>query len=280
MNDKPAVIIPLDGSEIATVALGAAQAMSKIMNAILYIVHVTEEMLPEEELMKKLRVEALEVRDFSIRQIMGVDPIDGILRFAQSVDTQMIVMASHGWTYNPDYMLGHITAGIVQRSYNPVMVIRPGIHDVPDANWKPRKMLVPQDGTPTAAAVMVQVFRLAELTGAEIDILNIGTVGEQAPTEAGTMRTPQYLDYPRYDWPAWASEFKERFYSQRPPGVTLRLFEREGDPARVMNDFAVENGDDLIALGWHAHLEEKRGPIVKQLLKIIDMPLILIWSRE
>ncbi|MBE0446951.1 MAG: universal stress protein, partial [Actinobacteria bacterium] len=210
MKEKPAIILPLDGSEIAAVALGAAQAMTNIMEGMLHIVHVTEELLSEEELLNKLKVGQIEVKDFSAHQIVGVDVVDGILRFAASVETGMIVMASHGWTYNPQYLLGSVTMGVVQRAINPVMIIRPGMENLPDASWKPTKMLVPQNGSPTSAAVMDQVFHLAELTGADIDVLNIGVPGKKPPTEVGTITPPRYLDYPQYDWPAWASEFIER----------------------------------------------------------------------
>ncbi|MHB8841123.1 MAG: universal stress protein [Candidatus Aquicultor sp.] len=280
MRNRPAVILPLDGSEIAVKALGAAEAMTNIMGAVLYIVHVTEELLSERDLVKKLKIGQIEVRDFSLHQIQGVDAADEILRFAASVDTQMIVMSSHGWTFNTEHLLGSTTTGIVQRAINPVMIIRPDIAHTPDPQWKPKKMLVPQDGSPTAAAVMIQVFNLAKRVHAEVDVLNIGVVGEKPSREPGTITPPRYVDYPRYDWPAWAQEFVERFYAQRPLEVSLKLFEREGEPADVMLKFAQENGDDLIALGWHGHLEERRATTVKELLRRTDIPVLLIWSRE
>lgn len=97
-------------------------------------------------------------------------------------------------------------------------------------------MLVPQDGSPTAAAVMIQVYNLAKRVHAEVDVLNIGVVGERPSREPGTITPPRYVDYPRYDWPAWAQEFVERFYAQRPPEVTLRLYEREGEPAMLCSN--------------------------------------------
>jgi nucleotide-binding universal stress UspA family protein len=280
MKDRPAVIIPLDGSDIATVALGAAQAMAKAINAVLHIVYVTEDTMNEKELLLRLKVGSVDVKDFSVHQISGASIVDAILKFAAGVDTAMIVMSSHGWTYNSEHLLGSTALGVVQRAVEPVMVISPGIKNLPDANWKPKKILVPQDGSPTAATVIDRVFSLAKLMGADIDILNIGMLGTKAPTEAGTITVPQYLDYPRYDWPGWASEFVERFYKHRPPGVSLNIFEREGEPSAVMVKFADENKDDLIAFGWHGHLEENRALTVKSLIRQTDVPLIFIWSRE
>lgn len=280
MKDRPAVIIPLDGSDTATVALGAAQAVAKTMKAVLHIVYVTEETMHEKELLKRLKVDRIEVKDFSVHQISGISIVDAILKFAASVDTVMIVMSSHGWTYSPEKLLGSNTMGVVQRAVEPVMVISPDIKQLPDVNWKPKKILVPQDGSPTSAAVIDQVFRLAELMEADIDILNIGVLGAKPPTEAGTITVPQYLDYPRYDLPGWASEFVERFYKHRPPGVKLNIFEREGEPADVMVRFAAEHHDDLIAFGWHGHLENDRALIVKSLIRKTEVPLTFIWSRE
>lgn len=280
MRERLSIVIPLDGSETATVALGAAQAVTNIMDAMLYIVHVTEEMLSEEQLLKRLKIGHIEVRNFSLHQEVGVDVVSEILEFASSVNAAMIVMSSHGLTYNPQYLVGSTTMGVLQHTDRPVMVIRPNIKYMPDINWKPKKMLVPQDGSPTAAAAMNQIFNLAQLMHVNVDVLNIGVIREKAPTEAGTLIPPRYLDYPRYDWPAWASEFAERFYAQRPPEVKLSLFEREGDPAEIMAQFSIENHDDFIVLSWHGHLEETRAPIVKGILRKTDLPLVLIRTKE
>lgn len=280
MNERPAVIIPLDGSDTATVAFGAAQAVTNSIGGMLHIVHVTEELLTEEQLIQRLKIGPIEVRDFFLHQITGVDAVQEILAFALSVETEMIVMSTHGWTYNPKRILGSTTMGILQRAGHPVMVIRPDIKNLPDSRWKPAKMLVPQDGSPTAAAAIGKIFDLAKDMRTDVDILNIGVTGEKPPTEVGTIRPPQYLDYPRYDWPAWASEFMERFYMRHPPEVKVSLFEREGEPVDVMNWFASENKDDFIVLSWHGHLEETRAVTVKGLLRKTDFPVVLVRTEE
>ena len=279
MKNRPAVIIPLDGSKTATVALGAAQAMALTIDAVLHIVHVSEDVIEEHDLLETLKADHLEVKDFTVQTITGATVVDAILKFAASVETEMIVMSSHGWTFNTGHLLGSNTMGVVQRAIDPVMVISPSVTMLPKPDWRPKKILVPQDGSPTSAAVIDRVFRLAELISADIEILNIGVLGSKPPSEAGTITVPRYLDYPRYDWPAWAQEFVERFYKHLPPGVDLHIFEREGEPAEVMIKFASESGDDFIAFGWHGHLENDRALIVKNLIRKTDVPLMFIWSR-
>lgn len=278
--NRPAIIIPLDGSETATRALGAAEAMAALMGAALHIVHVTEEPLAEEQLLGEMKIERkIQVEDCVLHQIIGGDPVVGVLRYASDVDTEMIVMSSHGWTYNPERLLGETATGLLRRAVNPVMVIRPDMLRIPEASWRPKKMLVPQEGTPTAAAVIHSVFRLAALLGVDVDVLSIKVAGERL-AEVGAMPPPRYLDHPGYDWPAWASEFAQRFLAERPPQVQLRVFGREGAPAEVLTKFGLENGDDLIALGWHGHLEFGRATVVKDLIRHAELPLVLIWSRE
>jgi nucleotide-binding universal stress UspA family protein len=281
MENRPAVIIPLDGSRTATVAMGAAQSIASKMDAVLYIVHVAEERLSEDRLATELNIAGnIKIKDYSIKQIIDDNPVGGILRFASSVDAQMIVMSTHGKTFNTDYLLGSTTLGIIERAVDPVMLIRPGSNMVPGNDWKPAKILVPQNGTPASASIMGQVFNLAKLTGASIDIINVGAFGEKPPTEVGTIRAPQYLDHPRYDWPAWAREFVERFLTQKPEDTKLTLHERTGNPAEAILEFANENNIDYINLAWHGKFGEYRAKVIKKLLKETEIPVVLMWARE
>lgn len=280
MKEKPAIVIPLDGSETATVALGAAQAMANIMNGVLHVVHVGESAVPQEELLEKLHVDKMAAKNFVLHQMSG-DVVQSVLWFASSIEARMIVMSSHGWTFNPEYLAGHVTLDMIMHATIPVLIIRPGLEVVPGATWRPTRMLVPLDGTPESAAVLKQVFDMvldiARLVGMGIDVLHIAVVGQKQPAGAGALTTPRYLDYPQYEWPSWATEFRERFMHV-PPDVKLRLFHREGDPPDVMLEFAEENDEDLILLSWHGHLEKKRGERIKGVLRRTERPVLLMRS--
>ncbi|MDI6716239.1 MAG: universal stress protein [Actinomycetota bacterium] len=190
-KDKPAIVIPLDSSNTATVALGAAQAMANILGAILYIVHVTGKTIPENQLLKHLKIGSIEVQDFVLHQVIG-DVVSAILEFALSVNAKTIVISSHGITYNPKHLLGGTAMGIMQNVTIPVMVIRPGIKNLPDAGWRPAKMLVPLDGSPEMASAMDEVFSLAKAMGVSIDILHIAVAGKKRSPKAGTLTSPEF----------------------------------------------------------------------------------------
>jgi nucleotide-binding universal stress UspA family protein len=270
---KPAVIIPLDGSRTSTVALGAAQALTGIMGGILHIVHVTDAPLPEEDLPGHLKVE--EVFDHFHHQLSG-DIVGSILEFALEIDARMVVMSSHGQTYDDRDLVGSKTQGLLRHATIPTMVIRPGMENLPGASWKPRKILVPLDGAPLPAAVVNEVFDLAEILGAEIDVLHIAVSGKEPPSEAGTYTSPRYLDHPHYDWPAWADEFTKRLFAHRLPEVGLRLFHEPGDPVEVTLRFALENDEDIIALSWRGRMGKKHAATVQGILRSTERPILLV----
>lgn len=278
MNEKPAIVIPLDGSPTAVAALGAAQAMTNMMKAVLHIVHVAEGRLPEDRLLENLKVGPLEVEACLLDQISG-DPVDAILDFASSLNVKMIVMSSHGWTYDRQYLVGSTAMGILLGATTPVLVIRPGMTQLPDPSWKPVRMLSPLDGSPLAASQMRRIFELAKLMGVDIDVLNVAVSGAERPAEVGTMTAQRYQDYPQYDLPAWADEFVRRFCVYQPPEVELRLFQLAGDPVDVIVNFASQKKEDLIVLTWRGRLEAQRAQTIKGLLRKAEVPVLLIKTR-
>ncbi len=270
---KPAVVLPLDGSKTATSALGAAQAVTEILGGVLYIVHIAGSQIPEDQLKEHLQISGMDLCSCLIEQITG-EPVEAILAFASKVDAKMIVMASHGFTYNDTRLIGSITMGVIQEAKSPVMIVRSDMENIPDSNWRPARLLCPLDGSPMASAQMQQIFDLAKLLGAEVDILNVVVQGEGS-TEAGTITRSQYEDYPQHDVPAWVDEFVRRCCEVRPPEVELSMFQHAGEPVKTMVEFSREHKNELVVLTWHGQLEADRARTVKGLLKQTKVPVLL-----
>lgn len=274
MEDKAGIIIPLDGSETATVALGVAQAMARMMGAVLHIVHVTETRVPESELLGRLQVSGLKAHDFILHQKAG-DAVDAVIEVLSPPHMKMIVMSSHGFTFDAQALMGQTAMGIIQRSPDPVMVIRPDMKNLPGEDWTPGSMLVPLNGSPGAAAAMDRIIELAEIMECSIDVVHVAVLGREPSREAGSLVSPRYLDYPYYDWEAWVDEFMARF-ARRPPSVKLKLFHREGVPADEMLKLALESEQDLITLTWQGNLEKGRALTIKRILRLAGIPVVLI----
>ncbi|MBE0429673.1 MAG: universal stress protein [Thermoleophilia bacterium] len=275
MNRKNGIVIPLDGSETAATATGAAQAMALALDAVLHIVHVTDDLpLPEEELTGQLCAGDSKLRDYVLHQLPG-DVVDTIVDFSNRQNIRMIVMSSHGKTFDEVALMGHVSMEIIQRAPIPVMVIRPDMKKLPDAGWRPRKILVPLNGSPEAAAAMDQALQLADALGCSIDVVHIAMLGEQPPQEAGSMTSPRYLDYAYYEWSAWAGEFMARFAKQQ-PSAKLHLYHRQGSPAEETLKLAAESSDDLLLLPWHGLLQKDHARTLRELLRRTEVPVILI----
>ena len=277
-NERPAVILPLDGSAISTTAFGAAAAMADLLGASLHVVHVTDVTVSAEELLEHLKLSPAQSQGVTLRQLQG-SVVDSVLQYALSVDAHLIVMSGHGETYNQRHLAGSTALNLMERATIPILVVRSGMQRHPEPAWRPTKMLVPLDGSPEAISAMDQVFHLARDLHADVDVLHIAVLGKEGPKGQGAYGSPRYLDYPHYDWPAWSDEFIRRCYIPHQEEVKLRLLHREGDPAAVTMDVAQEEGADLIALSWHGHMQRKLASTVKGILRRTELPVLLIRTE-
>lgn len=276
MEEKRGIVLPLDGSQVSAKALGAAQAIANMMDAILHVVHVGDTPVPLPELMEELSIGRLDVQDFVLHQIRG-DVVDAVVSFAERERAKLIVMSSHGTTYDEGALMGHTAMGIIQQAVTPVMVVRPDMVNLPGLKWRPRKMLIPLNGSPSAAAAVDVALELAELMHCDVEIIHVAVVGERRPQEVGSLTTPRYLDYAHHEWSAWADEFMARF-ARQPPAVKVQLQHRRGVVAEETLKLALESGDDLIAVSWQGTLEKDRAMTIKQLLRKTQVPIVLIRS--
>jgi hypothetical protein len=156
------------------------------------------------------------------------------------------------------------------------MVIRAAMRAVPESDWRPAKMLVPFEEVPLADCVIKQVFDLAQDMQLDLDVLYIASAKKKPPMEMATFSSPRYLDHPHYDWPAWNEEFLYRFYTYLHPDARLRLFHRRGRPDAVALRFAMENGEDLIALSWRGLLQDQVAETVRGVMARAEVPVLLI----
>ncbi len=274
----PAVVLPLDGSEVSTTAFGAATALAELLGLSLHVVHVTETAIDESELQEHLHLSSAQAKGITLQQLQG-GVVESLLEYALNVDAHFIVMSGHGETYNQRHLAGSTALAIMQRATIPILVIRSGMETHPSPAWRPRRMLVPLDGSPEATSAMDQVFHLARDLGARVDVLHIAVLGKAAPKGKGAYSSPIYLDYPHYDWPAWSDEFIRRCYLPHQEEVKLRLLHREGEPAAVTMEVAKEEGADLIALSWHGDLGKKLARTVKGILRRTELPVLLIRTE-
>ncbi len=187
-RQRPAIVLPLDGSVTSAAAFGPARALARILEGVLHVVHVTDQPMPEHRLARYLQITPME-EDFVFHQVKG-EVAGAILDLATSAGAWMIVMSGQGQTNDPERMAGQTALSLIQRSTFPVMVIRATMREVPGPEWRPTRMLVPLEGSPLADCVIKQVFSLAQDMKIDLDILHIAVAKKKPPMEVGGIHQP------------------------------------------------------------------------------------------
>ncbi|MFQ5569557.1 MAG: universal stress protein [Rhodothermales bacterium] len=139
------LLVPVDFSKYARVALGHAKALGRLFNARLHLLHVIEDQLhpafyntgiwsiydvvPDIEEKAQAELERffeetdgpeVEAR-FYVRQ---GHPAHEIVTFAQDQESSMIVMATHGLRGLEHFLLGSVAEKVVRRSSVPVFTVK------------------------------------------------------------------------------------------------------------------------------------------------------------
>jgi nucleotide-binding universal stress UspA family protein len=141
------IIVPTDFSKLSASAFGYAKDLAETMDATIHLIYVLEKTPPfltsrstevtEEEMMKsaeeksrfQLKEIAEEVRDDSSIKIIevlrkGID-YEEIIKYSKEVNSDMIVIATHGRTGVFHTLLGSVAEKVIRYSKCPVLVISP-----------------------------------------------------------------------------------------------------------------------------------------------------------
>ncbi len=201
------VLIPLDGSALATQALPHARLVARLLAARIVLVHVVLETeirsllkqevgLPaytgisyttvwqrEEELYARLRQQGegylhqiaddLAAEGFAVQvDVHFGAPAPCIVASACTHAATMIVMATHGYGGLRRWALGSVTDRVVQSSNVPVLVVRGHRHVLRSPALPPQmtRILVPLDGSQLAEQALPIARMLAETAHADLHL--------------------------------------------------------------------------------------------------------------
>jgi nucleotide-binding universal stress UspA family protein len=270
---SPIVLVALDGSEHALVALPVARRLAELEAATLHIVHVARELATPIEVLARLGLSASELRGLVLETKTG-DPASGIVEAARDERCRFLVLCTHTAAARPDRILGRTALAVLERAPCPIVLVRPDRGVVP---WALRRVLLPHDGTPTTSAALHPAVELASKAGARLSILHVAAPGVHVPSERGTLPPPRYVDQPQHEWPAWAGEFIERvgrccaFES-----LEVRMALAHGIPGDEILRAASAQEIDLIALVWRGRWGPDRAATARQILDGAACPVLVV----
>ncbi|HET9222672.1 MAG TPA: universal stress protein [Roseiflexaceae bacterium] len=200
-------------------------------------------------------------------------PAEMIVHFAAERRSDLIVMATHGYSGVTRWLLGSVADKVVQAAMVPVLLVR----GTPPPEYRIRRLLVPLDGSPLACLALPFAIDLAQRVHAEIVLL------QAIPPTIGT--------YPYVVLPAGVRELlhmqalhelQEVADDLHQRGLTATPLVTGGEPAEVVVETTAQQQVDLIVMATHGYSGIKRwalGSVADKVMHAAKTPLLLIRAQ-
>ena len=135
------VLVPLDGSRLAEAAVTPAISIARACGSVVTLLHVLERDAPttvhgERHLMAEAEASAyladvagkFEAKGVAVRSIVQADwqrePSTGIVTASETLNADLIVLASHGAGGIRDFLFGRVARQVVRHGTRPVLLIQ------------------------------------------------------------------------------------------------------------------------------------------------------------
>jgi nucleotide-binding universal stress UspA family protein len=301
------ILVPLDGSELAEIALPYAEEIAGKMGSEVIIIHVKEPTenpeKPEhqpyvskiaartEQNIKKSHVIAPGEKIKVTSAVIGASgilthPAEEIVDYAGKENVSLIIMATHGRTGIRRWALGD-TANKVVRSFKcPVLLIRAAMKTT--ANVHLDKVLVPLDGSKASEAVLPYVVELVSRFKNSIMLIHVVErvfhvypVYESAVYYggAGMVQVPYNAEEMK-PYKQAADEYIQKVNERLSAENIKTDYEvKIGSPSEEIIKAADEMKADLVIMSTHGHSGFGRwdhGSIADKVLHGGNTPLLLV----
>jgi nucleotide-binding universal stress UspA family protein len=196
------ILVPLDGSAIAEHVLETAADLASRTGAALLLAHadtpgnyiyvegmpvVDESGHPVEGTHERAYLQRLAEQmqrvwhvpvDWRVLREAGASAAEMLSAYADEAGADCIAMTTHGRGGLERLWLGSVADQLVRTTHAPVLLLRPdGEHTIlPHL----RRVLAPLDGSPEAESILPLALHMADALGAELALLRVVPVAEQA----------------------------------------------------------------------------------------------------
>jgi nucleotide-binding universal stress UspA family protein len=259
------VLFPTDLSDFSKAALPIACALARVWNARLQVLHVMPPILYEEQLEERNHPDAfyagaeealaqfvsgqenLEIE----RRITTGKPAEEIVGAASDLQSDLIVMATHGKSGLARLFLGSVTEKVLRDAPCPVLCFKsPQTAVAASGQGLPaiKTILCPIDFSASAEQILDLACLIAKQQKARLVLLHVACLPDMA-----------YMGYGAPGAPLEMNEFVEDMRkaldrtNAPDPEVPLERRLEDGNPPDVISDVAQEIGADLIVMGTHGY---------------------------
>lgn len=295
------MLVPLDGSELAELALPYAEELAAKLGTEIVLAQAVNTPKDAEDtalhvylrgaaaatarnVMKhapKLGLPEIQTRT----EVLVGDPAEALLNYAEKQSVDLIVMATHGRTGIRRWALGSVATKIVTAADCPVVLIRAKAarKDVREKGAI-RRLLVPLDGTKAGEKVLPHVRELVAKLKAEVTFFQaIQPLYNAVATTDGIVYVP-YTPEEMKSFVTSAEGYLARVSAPfRELGVLVHQKVSLGDPAEEIIRFADESGADLVAMATHGRTGIHRwmiGSVADKVLRAGNTPIFMVRTPE
>jgi nucleotide-binding universal stress UspA family protein len=276
MRDK--IVVPLDGSRLAEVALPYAEEMAaKLSSEIILLSVLQSEDTHEYQKHQSYATRIVNITKRHVEKYLdksggrAIDigtatragnPAEGILDYVSKGTSRLIVMATHGRSGLSRWAVGSIADKVVRATTKqPLMLIR-AKGSRPDIREKRilKKALVPLDGSITSEAVIPYIMEIAHSLQMELTLLQV--IPKTNHTYAAT---EDYLQ-------SWCRKLVDN-------GIKADYELSIGAAADQIIDLADELAIDLVAMSTHGQTAIHLWPLGSVAQKVLlggNTPLMLV----
>ena len=289
------ILVPLDGSELAELALPYAEELSEAFNSEIDLVEVCEKKdCPERhihQLYVKRMAKLLRNRIKEVDPAVTVKPVvlDGecaaeIIDYAVKSNISLIIMATHGRSGIMLWAMGSVANKILHNINIPILLIRAKAAAMKrDKGEMFSKILVPLDGSDTGEAVLPHVMELAKGLKLEVTLLQVIAPGIHVHTIGGldyVNFTEQQIESTQASAKQYLKEVSRKFKGTQ---ATVKYELKLGDPAEEIIKFADETDTYLVAMSTRGHSGIERwtlGSITHKVLHSGNTHVLLVRASE
>lgn len=279
------ILVPTDGSEIATAAGGAAIALGRRFDSTIEVISVLKRNPLDPSLstdtdsqaqfaadaLAEIEAEATESSVDLTTTLVEAEESNSvhqsILGYAASNDIDSILMGTHGRTGVGRVVLGSVAEQTLRESPVPVMTLHENTQFDPAFD----SLLVPTDGSDTAEAALDHAIELAGVTDAAVHIVNVVDVGAIAGSYnvGGVSKKLEEA----------SNKALERAVERATDaGVgTVEATVLTGVPDRSICEYAEQEAVDAIVMGTHGRTGVERfllGSVTERVVRRSTVPVI------
>lgn len=291
------ILVPLDGSNEAEIALPYAEEIAVRFAAELILVSVSEPTGEEKDDLYLSYLERVKERVRGQLQEWGAKegaklrsevllgrPANQILTYAEENTVSLIVMASRGRSGHGPWLLGNIAAKILRAINKPVLLVRvPPAQDRVQEKRLVKRILLPLDGSDIGEAAFPYAEALALGMPAELILIQVLRPAVLI-AEGSTMVSGAVYEKQEEIRKAHATAYLDNV-AGKAEEKRLRISKAlvSGYPPERIIDYAQANAIDLIAMSTHGRSGISRwvfGSVTDKVLHAGDTPVLTVRTQR